>query len=110
MGGALGTVDDVILDSRGRDARKLFVRGGRAETVAYGEGGASRCDLCVLNDWEMLLNTLNYCRNAFRDVGQFAAWSMKVCGSRRDSRTGVEQGPILLLTQANHGVISTIAL
>jgi hypothetical protein len=36
---------------------------------------------------KMLLKTLKCCRNAIRDVGQFAASLMVVCGSRRDSRT-----------------------
>ncbi|CAF3507123.1 unnamed protein product [Fusarium graminearum] len=58
----------------------------------------------------MLLNTLKCCCNAIRHVGQFATLSMEVCGSRRDSRTGVEQGPVLLLTQANHGIIPTTTL
>jgi hypothetical protein len=55
MGGAFGTVDDVILDFRGRDSGKVSVRcgtvgGGGAETVAQGQRGASRRDLRVLND------------------------------------------------------------
>ncbi|KAK2469166.1 hypothetical protein H9L39_19264 [Fusarium oxysporum f. sp. albedinis] len=79
MGGAFGTVDDVILDFRGRGSGKLSVRcgtvsGGGAETAAQGQRGASRRDLRVLKDEKkMLLKTLKCCRNAIRDVGQFAA-------------------------------------